>query len=70
MCQETLPGTNYDRFWVESMMNKVSTIEKVTELMEALKTIGETNDGNKAEAFQDAVNKMLGIEKTLQDLRE
>ena len=28
LCQETLPGTNYDRFWVESNMNKIRTIER------------------------------------------
>ena len=51
LCQETLPGSKYDRFWVESMEKKLGTIEKVNELMEALKQLGEGDVEDKPQAF-------------------
>lgn len=33
-----LPGTKYDRFWVESIIKRFSTIEKISPIFEALES--------------------------------
>jgi len=38
LLQEKMPGTNYDRFWVDSIKMRMSKIERVTPIMDYLNT--------------------------------
>lgn len=38
MCTKKLPGTTYDRFWVESIMKRFSTAETITPITIFLQT--------------------------------
>ena len=68
LCQETLPGTNYDRFWVESAMPKIRTIERCQQLIDDLKVIGESDSENKPMDFQTKFNEMMGIVKKQEEI--
>ena len=37
LCKEKMPGTNYDRFYVESIKVRIRTIDKVEPIIEFLK---------------------------------
>ena len=55
LCQETLPGTRYDKFWVESYEPQLKTTERVEQLMATLTTIKEDSSldhDKKVKAFE------------------
>ena len=63
MCQETLAGSKYDRFWVESMEKRLNTLEKVNELMEVLQKIRDSDSDNKVAMFKEVIDEMWDPEK-------
>jgi len=71
LLQETLPGTNYDRFWVEGNMMKIRTIERCQKLLDDLKTIGasDMNPKQKPFEFEQCFNEMMGIARKEQEIR-
>ena len=36
LCNQKLQGTNYDRFWIESLVKKMNTIEKLQPFVDFL----------------------------------
>jgi hypothetical protein len=42
-CTEKMPGTNYDRFYVDELVKKHKTQEALDELIVKVKSIGATN---------------------------
>ena len=38
LLQKKMPGTNYDRFWVDSIKMRMGAIEKVTPILDYLNT--------------------------------
>lgn len=36
LCEAKLPGTNYDKFWVESIIKRFSTVEKLQPINDCL----------------------------------
>jgi hypothetical protein len=52
MCEETLKGSSYDKFWVESMQKKLNTIDKVELLIASLEKIKKAKKGDKVEMFK------------------
>lgn len=51
ICQLKMPGTNYDRFWIESLKNKLNTSEKLQPIVEFLQN--NEVDVAKFKAFMD-----------------
>jgi len=39
LCQAKLPGTRYDKFWVESLLKKYNTVEKMNSIVDALNAV-------------------------------
>lgn len=63
MCEETLKGSSYDKFWVESMQKKLNTIDKVELLIASLEKIKKTKKGDKVEMFKKDLDKLFETEK-------
>ena len=36
ICQRKMPGTKFDRFWIESLKNKLNTSEKLQPMVDFL----------------------------------
>ena len=66
-CEETLKGSSYDKFWVESMQKKLNTIEKVETLLASLEKIKSVKKGDKVEMFKTDVENLLDVEKAKQE---
>ena len=67
LCEETLKGSSYDKFWVESMQKKLNTIEKVEKLIASLEKIKSVKKGDKVEMFKTDVEMLLDLEKAKQE---
>lgn len=39
LCQAKLPGTRYDKFWVESQIKKYNTVEKINQIVDTLNAV-------------------------------
>ena len=63
MCEETLKGSSYDKFWVESMQKKLNTIDKVERLIASLEKIKSTKKGDKVEMFKKDLDQLFETEK-------
>jgi len=53
LCGTKLPGTRYDKFWVETILKKHNTVDKINLIIDALNAIDSSLPANeKIQAFE------------------
>jgi hypothetical protein len=65
-CSEKMPGTNYDRFYVDELVKKHKSQEALDELITKVKSIEATNCEDFVKDFLmlvDTKNQLLKIQK-------
>ena len=64
MCESTLSGTKFDRFWVESLQKKLQNAERVETLQNKLVELNEKASGPElVSQWQDTVAEFFNYDK-------